>query len=137
MRRRVTAKRACARRTCRFRSGLPNHAPGITVTARPLHKRRPRAASTFKANATATCGQSLWRTGYRAEQSHRATVPINVKLGQLTNAEGKATSGVDDNTSTCTIADTTASGAQAKRELLAGTNGGSSYPAEVRVRISS
>jgi len=43
---------------------------------------------------------------------------INVKLGQLANAEGTAPGGVDDHTSTCTIAETTALGVSVRVRAL-------------------
>ena len=150
----------------KVRNDLPDSVFVANPVATPEHAMRDDAASTFKGEATAATGQSLWWVGYRErlgqryggsevtqvkipltgtlqpstagairEQWHGATVTINVKLGQLKDAEGKPTGGVDDNNSTCTIAETTASGAQAKCEVLAGTKGAPSHPAEVRVRI--
>ena len=69
------------------------------------------------------------------EQWHGATVSITALLTMEKNADGTATGGIEAGTSTCTVGETTASGAQAKCEVLAAAAGSPSHPAEVHVRI--
>ena len=69
------------------------------------------------------------------EQWHGATVTIHTNLAIAKDASGTLADGVDAKGSTCTIGDTTASGAQAKCEVLSATTGSESLPAEIHVRI--
>lgn len=74
-------------------------------------------------------------SGAIREQWHGATVTIHTNLAIAKNTDGTLAEGVDAKSSTCTIGDTTASGAQAKCEVLSATTGSESLPAEVHVRI--